>query len=90
MLAHLALCILSREGPRDAAAFGVTALLPSGDFGGEQGAVWQAPVKALTIKDTDVDFRHVEPAGVFWGVVENYTAEQVLGKLGSDSTFLEA
>jgi hypothetical protein len=39
MLSQLAICILPREGPREAAAFGVTALLPGGDFGGEQCAV---------------------------------------------------
>ena len=57
MFAHLAICILPREGPRDAAALGDTALLPSGDFGGEHGAIGQAPVKALAIKNTDLDFR---------------------------------
>ena len=77
MLTQLAICILPREGPREAAAFGVTALLPSGHFDGEQGAVWQASVKALAIKDTDLDFRHIEPTGVFRGVVEDDTAEQV-------------
>jgi hypothetical protein len=80
MLSHLTICILPREGPRDATAFCVTALLPSGDLGGEQCAVGQAPVKALAIKDTDLDFRHVEPAGVFRGVVEDDTAEQLLGR----------
>ena len=61
MLAHLAICILTREGPRDAAAFGVTALLPSGDFSGEQRAVGQAPVKALAVNAADLDFCPVEP-----------------------------
>src|SRR5208282_2176412 len=77
MLTQLAICVLPREGPREAAAFGVTALLPSGHFNSEQRAVWQASVKALAIKDPDFDFRHVEPAGVLRGVVEDDTAEQV-------------
>jgi hypothetical protein len=70
MLTQLAICILPREGPREAAAFGVTALLPSSHFDGEQGTVWQASAKALAIKDPDFDFRHVQPAGVFRGVVD--------------------
>src|SRR5665213_616292 len=37
----------------------------AGAIGGEQGAVGQAPVEALAIKDTDLDFRHVEPTGAF-------------------------
>ena len=60
MLAHLTFCVLAREGPRDAAAFGVTARLPSGGFGGEQYAVGQAPVKALAVKAADLDSRPVE------------------------------
>ncbi|HEX9276438.1 MAG TPA: hypothetical protein VGA51_08590, partial [Casimicrobiaceae bacterium] len=84
MAAHFSISILSRESPRDAATFGVTALLPSGDFGGELRAVWQTPVKALTIKDSDLDFSHVEPAGMFRGVVEDDTSEQVLRRLGAE------
>jgi hypothetical protein len=56
-------------------AFGVAALFPCGDFGGEQGAVGQALGKALAIEDADFDFRHVEPAGMFRGVVEDDPAE---------------
>jgi hypothetical protein len=34
-------------------------------------------VKVLAIKDTDLDFRHVEPAGVVRGVTEDDASEQV-------------
>ena len=61
MFAHLTVCVLAREGPRDAAALGVTARLPGGDFGGERRAVGQAPVKALAVKAADPGFRPVEP-----------------------------
>src|ERR1017187_7354003 len=84
MLAHLSICILSREGPCYATAFGITALLPSSDFGGEQRAGWQASVKALAIEDTDLDFRHVEPAGVVRGVVEDDASEQVSGRVDAE------
>jgi hypothetical protein len=49
MAAHFSIDALSREGPRDAAAFGVSALLPSCDFGDDLRAVWQTPVKALVL-----------------------------------------
>ena len=77
MLAHLSICILPREGPCDAAAFSVAALLPSGDFGGQQRAGRQAAGEALAVKDADLDLCHVEPAGVFRGAVEDDAAQQV-------------
>lgn len=63
MSLHLPIRVLPSEGPRDAAVLGVASLLPGRDFGGEQSAVWQTAGKALAIKDSDLDFSHVEPAG---------------------------
>ncbi len=48
----------------------IAAQLPGVDLGDEYGAVWQAPIKTLAIQDADFDFSHVEPAGVFRGVVK--------------------
>ena len=79
MLAHLSIRVLPREGPRDAATFGVATLLPRGDLGSEERASWEAPVKTLAVKDADFYFRHVEPTGVQRGVVEDNAAEQVPG-----------
>jgi hypothetical protein len=80
MLAHLAIRILPREGPRDAATFGIMALLPRGDFGSKLRASWQAPIQALAIKDPDFDFRHVEPTRMHRGVVEDYASQQLPGR----------
>lgn len=65
MLAQLSIGIVPREGPRDAAARGVAALLPDSDFRGEQRLGRQAPVKALAVKDADLDLRHIEPVAYF-------------------------
>src|SRR3989338_1463437 len=73
---HFLIRILPSERPRDAALFGIAALLPSVDLGDQRSAVWQTPVKTLAIKDTDFDFSHVEPAGVFWGVVKGNAPQQ--------------
>ena len=77
VLAHFPIRILPREGPRDAAALGIAALLPRRDFSGEQRMGWQAPVKALPIKDSNLDLCQIEPAGVYWGVVKRHAREQV-------------
>jgi hypothetical protein len=84
MVAHLSICILSREGPSYATALGISALLPSSDFGGERRAGWQASIKTLAIEDTDLDFRHVEPAGVVRGVVEDDASEQMSGRVDAE------
>src|SRR5437016_3278120 len=87
MPTHFAICILARKGPRDAASFCVTALLPSGDFGSEQCASRHPAVKALPIKDTDFDFRHVEPTGVHRGVVKDDASEQVSSRGYAEHVF---
>lgn len=77
MLTHFAIRILPREGPRDGTALGIAALLPPRDFSGEQRLGWQAPVRVLPIKDSNLDLRQIEPAGVYWRVVERRAPEQV-------------
>ncbi|MGC1816176.1 MAG: hypothetical protein WA900_00775 [Casimicrobiaceae bacterium] len=89
MLTHFAIRILPREGPRDAAALGIAPLLPRRGFSGEKRLGWQAPVKALPIKDSNLDLRQIEPAGVYWGVVKHHAPEQV-PCCGDTEHFLEA
>jgi len=56
--------------PLDLSAFGVASLLPSGDLGEDCLLVVDAAVEALAAQDADFDFHHIEPTGVFRGVVE--------------------
>src|ERR1700722_19232059 len=87
MATHLAIRVLAGKSPGDLATFGVTALLPGGDFGDEQRALGQASVKALAIKDADLDFRHIQPAGVLWGVVEDDPAQELLSRPDTEHCF---
>ena len=89
MPSHFCICILPSERPLNATLRHVTAQLPGIHFGGERGTVWQAPIKALAVKNTDFDFSHVEPAGMFWRVVKDDTSQQCLCFLGAEH-FLEA
>src|SRR5450759_908911 len=76
MQPHFPICVLPSERPLDAPVLGVSARLPSSDLGGDRGAIWQAPIKALPIKDTDFNFGHVEPTGVLRGVMEDNASQQ--------------
>src|SRR6266403_3351302 len=86
MALHLSIGVLPREGPRDAAVFGVAALFPSHDLGSKQSAIGQTPIKALASEDTDLDFRHVEPTAVLRRVVKYDATQQ--GLRGSDAEHL--
>lgn len=79
MTTKLSVRILAREFPLDAAPFGVTTTLPGGDFECDSGFVLEAPSEALTFQDTDFDFGHVEPAGMFWGMVKFNAPQQRAG-----------
>ena len=76
MSSHFLIRVLSGERPRDASLVGISALLPGIDLGNECGAVGQAPIQALAIQNADFDFRHVEPTGVFRGVVKDNPAQK--------------
>lgn len=89
MSSHLPICILPREGPLYAATLSVAPDLPGIDFVNERGSVGQASVKALAVEDADFNFRHVEPTGVLWGVVEYYAPQQRF-RLFDTEHFLEA
>lgn len=55
MVPHLPIRVLSREGPGDAAVFGVAPLFPGRDFGGEQSAIGQTSIEALAVENADLD-----------------------------------
>src|SRR5215471_7343278 len=61
---------LGREHPVDAGADSIALTLPSTDLGDEAVRVWEAPIQALAAQHADLDLDHIEPAGVFGGVVE--------------------
>ena len=65
MFGQFPICILTGKGPFDTPALGVTSLLPSGDFAGYRGAIWQTAVKTLAVEDADFNLGHIEPTGVF-------------------------
>ena len=58
------------EHPLDASAAIVALAFPGCDFGDELFAAVDAPIEALTAKDADLDFDHVEPACVLGRVME--------------------
>ena len=70
------ICILPSERPYDASLVIVSALLPGVDLGNQCGTIWQAAVKTLAIKNADFDFSHIQPAGVFRGVVKDDAPQQ--------------
>lgn len=89
METHFSICVLSSERPLDAPVLGVAACLPSGDLGDDRGAIRQAPIQALAIKDADFDFGHIEPTGVLRGVMEDDPPQQGSRLFGAQH-FLEA
>jgi len=67
---------LAGECPSDAATLGIAAVLPSGHFGAQGGAILNTSIEALTIQDTDLDLRHVEPARMFGRVVKDNSLQE--------------
>jgi hypothetical protein len=57
----------------------IARLLPGIHFSPQQVLAGDAPVQTLATEDADLDFRHVQPAGVFRGVVELYPAQKLGG-----------
>src|SRR3972149_8812251 len=79
MPAKLSIRILGREAPFEATVVRVASLLPSSNFEGEGAPVLQTPPKTLTLQDTDLDFGHVKPAGMFRRVVKLNAAQERAG-----------
>ena len=77
--------ILSSELPLNRLAFGIAVSLPSVDLALQQSGRGDAAIQSLAIEDTDFDLRLVEPAGVFGGVVEPNSSQE-LGRMRLPST----
>src|SRR3989338_4334664 len=86
---HFCIRILPGERPLDATLLHVPAQLPSIHFGDDRSTIRQTPIKALAVKNTDFDFSHVEPAGMFRCVVKDNSSQQRLCFLDAEH-FLEA
>ena len=81
MSSHFQICVLSRERPLDTSLLVVSALLPCIDFTGECVTVGQAPIQALTVKNANFDFRHIQPTGVHRRVVKDDAPQERVGGL---------
>ena len=75
MPSHFCIRILPSKRPLDVTLLHVTTRLPSIHFGDESGLIRQASVEALTVKNADFNFGHVEPAGMFRRVVKDNTSQ---------------
>lgn len=78
MSRHFEIRILPRERPFDTSLLVVPASLPCIDFIDERVTVREATIKTLAVKNANLDFRHVQPTGVLWGVVKDYASQQFL------------
>ena len=76
MLRHFSIRVLPSERPRDPSLLCIAAQLPSVDLGNERGSIRKTSIQTLAIQDADFDFSHVEPTGVFRGVVKDNAAQQ--------------
>jgi len=63
MVTESSIGILAGKRPLDAASFGVALTLPRVDLALRGRSVHQPPPEALTLKEADLDLRHVQPAG---------------------------
>src|SRR5260370_19104958 len=70
---------LGCEHPFDVGAVGIAPSFPGGDLGDQPLLVVDAPVQALTAQDADLDLHHVQPTGMFGGVVELHSLEHAAG-----------
>jgi len=71
--------LVSGEHPLDACGAAVSAFFPGCDFCDQFLTACDAPIKALTAQDPDLDLNHVEPACMFWGVVKLQAAQHASG-----------
>jgi len=88
MSAELSVRVLSSESPLDGCARMVAVALPGSDFGFGRGAIRQPPIQALSTQGCNLDFGHIEPAGVLGRVVKGHTSQQVPGS-GRAEDFLK-
>src|SRR3972149_9832219 len=87
MVTQLSIRILASKRPLDATSFGVAFALPSIDLAPGSRFVRQSSPETLAIQDTDLDFRHVQPACVLGGVVEHDSAQKRSGSHWAELLF---
>ena len=87
MSTQLSIRILASKRPLDAASFGVAFALPSIDLAPGSRFVRQSSPETLAIQDTDLDFRHVQPACVLGGVVEHNASQKHSGSRWAEHLF---
>src|SRR5690606_5886943 len=73
--------------PLDTSLLVVSALLPGVDFSDKPLTVREAPIKTLAIKNTNFDFRHIQPTGVLWRVVKDHASQEFICRLDSEHMF---
>src|SRR5271169_1202953 len=76
---ELAIRVLTSECPLDSSVLGVAASLPGCDLFCEEFLIADTAVQALATERRDLDFRHVQPAGVLGRVVKHDAAQQFVG-----------
>lgn len=76
MTAHLLICILARESPLQGLPVSVAIALPSGHLARQDLMVGDASSQTLSSEHADLDLGHVQPTGVFRGVVKLHAAQQ--------------
>src|ERR1035437_4003979 len=87
MATQLSIRIVASKRPLDATSFGVAFALPSIDLAPGSRFVRQSSSETLAIQDTDLDFRHVQPACVLGGVVEHDSAQKRGGSHSAEFLF---
>jgi hypothetical protein len=83
MAAQLPIGILASKRPLDGSELGVATSLPGGHLTREELWVANAAVQALASERGDFDFCHVQPACMFWGVVEDHPTKKLACGLGA-------
>jgi hypothetical protein len=78
-VAHFGAGLFGCEHPVDASADCVSLSLPGGDFALEFVCIIDSTVEALAAQHADLNFHHVQPAGVLGGVVELEAAQDASG-----------
>ena len=67
--------LIGCEHPFDASGGGIALSFPGSNFGFDLCLCGDPPVQALAAQDSDLDFNHVEPAGVLGDIVELQSAQ---------------
>ena len=81
-------CVWGCEVPIGLGVFGVSVVLPGGDFIGEGLLIGNAAVESLGRKDAKFGLRQIEPTAVLWRVVPFEALDQPPG-FGGRKSFIK-